>query len=311
MTVGWPSVRRAALLGLAGAVLFTACPKRPPVSPVRLELPDEAALRGALERSIPLAGEGKTREDALVSPFKLKLTQAGRTDRLDGALALSWPPGGPLQVRLELFGPLGPPLAYAVVRPDQALLYLPYGGNRALSTSEPRALLARGGLGLELLLELLLGGGLPCTGVGQARPLVDALTEQTDAGPSSAQPPLGLAAACVTAPGTPALPLTLLFAGSPLTLWGLEQETADHRKTRIQLMLARGGTEPRARVSGFLIAAESAEPGAPLLLELRLDEAERSTVLPADPALFHLDVPEGAAGGRLEDWLLELTRGGR
>lgn len=286
--LGWPTV-----LACGAVILLTGCPKRVVLPPELGEIPSQQLLQQALQSA--------ERHEALASPFKLKVTLAGRTDRLEGVLAIRWPAGGALHVRLELLGPLGPPLAYGVLRPDQALLYLPYSGNVALTSSNPTGLLQQGGLALDRVLVLLLGGALSCDTMStpvRVQGRLETICE-TNASPDAA----------VNASGTPPS-LGLSFHEHPLYLEGLTLTHTGDTPAQVTLIYgettAGGGQGP---VLGFRWKGTDTRitPGkdgaADMELELRLNAEEREYTLPDDPHLFHLDLPEGVQSGDLDAWV--------
>lgn len=273
-------VESTVLRGLVLSVVLMGChTKAPAVAPLPARVPPSLEeVRQALETQDAL--------ESLSASFELVIQQEKKKDRIQGALALMRAPEGP-RMRLELYSPLGPPLAYAVVTPDEASLYLPYS-KAVLYSPEPEKLLRResgGRLGLADVLGAMLGSTPPCV---PKEPVTFRATDDRFLVPCEA-----------IKVGEPAV--SLMLSPEPLKLAGLEAGGAGAYPAMTPFRVRFEGRSGELPVPArWILESEGVE------LELRLIREELSLNVPLEPTLFRLELPENTQVASLEHWLAGL-----
>lgn len=283
-----------AAMGLGGLLL--AChPKTPvPVPVLTRQPPSFIQVQQVLAQQEVL--------ESLSASFELVVQQERKKDRVQGALALVRAEDG-LRLRLELYSPLGPPLAYAVLTPDEASIYLTYS-RVVLYSPDPEGLLKQesgGRLDLAEVLGAMLGGPLPCE---PREPVTFRAADDRFLVP------------CVE-PGTGTPELKLLLSPEPLTLAGLETANGVRMGAPEDSPLGTTGAgatgEPfrvrfEERLGELPVPLRWSLEGEGVALELRLAKDELSVEGPLDAKLFRLELPENTQVASLEHWLQGLKR---
>ncbi|MFM7203436.1 MAG: hypothetical protein ACKO6N_21830 [Myxococcota bacterium] len=270
------------LRGLLLSVMLMGChAKAPVVAPLPVRVPPSLEeVRQALETQEAL--------ESLSASFELVVQQDQKKDRVQGALALMRAPDGP-RMRLELYSPLGPPLAYAVMTPDEVSLYLPYS-KAVLYSPEPEKLLRResgGRLGLADVLGAMLGGMPPCV---PKEPVTFRATDDRFLVPCEA-----------IQAGEPTL--SLMLSPEPLKLAGLEAGGAGAYPAMTPFRVRFEGRSGEMPVPArWILESEG------VALELRLIREELSLNVPLEQTLFRLELPENTQVASLEHWLEGLRK---
>jgi len=304
-----PSLARLLLsLLLSQSLGLLACHPRVelPSYPSNIALPSVASVQQELDAQRARA------LTALTATFTLVSEANGKKDRIHGALAVVSRPES--RFRLELFSPIGTPAVYAVARPDQASLFLPYSGKLLLTSPDPAGLLERmtaGGVTFDGLMQTLLGAPPPCE-------LTPPLTYEASDG--------WIVASCQG--GT-----ALLLEPSDLRVRGVRlQEISEEGGQTFLLRLdapfevsgvttaasapaSEGTSVPLASQKPFRlpgeIVLETGSEGAEMRLHWSLDH-DGVTANPAlEDSLFVLELPPDAPVGSLEAWLLQQSVGQR
>lgn len=275
-----------------------------PTYPSNIELPSAEVVQQELEAQRARA------LTTLTATFTLVSEANGKKDRIHGALAVASRPES--RFRLELFSPIGTPAMYAVARPDQASLFLPYSGKLLLTSPDPVGLLQRvtgGGMTFDGLMQTLLGAPPPCE-------LTLPLAYEASEG--------WIVASCQG--GT-----ALLLEPADLRVRGVRlQETSEEGGQTFLLRLdapfeVPGATAaPSAPAAGEVSRASQKPLRLPgeLVLETGGDEAglrmhwtldhDGVTANPSlEESLFVLELPSDAQVGSLEAWLLQQSVGRR
>lgn len=290
---------RALLLCLGLSLNLLGChPKgvtpgvKPPVYPSQIVMPPLDTVKSTLEQR---------RQQALTSltaPFELLSEANGKKERINGAMAVMSQPEP--RLRLEMFLPIGTPAMYAVMRPEEANLFLPYNGKLLLSSDDPIGMVQRvsgGSLSLAGLTQALLGAPPPC----------------------EIQPPLSYEASDGWLVANCAGGSALLLNPADLRVRGIRlQETSEaggqtfllHLEAPFEASLAPGATAA-SRILPSDISLESSSSGGEMRLRLSLKREDVVANPALDLNLFKLELPEDVQAGSLESWLLMQGRTGR